>query len=124
MADLAEHALEDGADLLLVAAADLAETERAQGAAMSLALADLAPDLGDLHLGHQSRLCFGWSSSRMTVFLSRLATLFAAPVASFATSTAASTTGSTASTTCSTTLSSSAGFSSTAAAFGFAARFG
>src|SRR4051812_37332642 len=76
MADLAQHALEYRADFLLVAAADLAEPERAQRAAMPLALADLAPDLGDLHLGHQSRVCFGWSSSRMTVFLSRLATPF------------------------------------------------
>src|SRR3954468_12350640 len=50
MADLAQHPLQHGALLVLGAAADLAETERAQRAAMALALADLAADLGDPNL--------------------------------------------------------------------------
>src|SRR3954452_7579766 len=52
MTDLAEHAVEDGPRLLLDRAADLAEPERAQRAAVALALADLAPDLRDPHLRH------------------------------------------------------------------------
>src|SRR5258708_14424554 len=52
MADLAQHACEHRALLMLDRAADLAEAERAQRAAMALALADLAPHLGDLHFRH------------------------------------------------------------------------
>src|ERR1700724_2662986 len=53
MAHLAQHACQDGALVVLAAPADLAEAERAQRAAVPLALADLAPDLRDAHLRHQ-----------------------------------------------------------------------
>src|SRR5438067_10758144 len=52
MAHLAQHAFEHGRLLLLDGAADLAETERAQRAAVALALADLGADLGNAHLRH------------------------------------------------------------------------
>src|SRR5436190_22279317 len=52
MTNLAQHAVEHGGLLVLGGAADLAEAERAQRAAMALALADLAADLRDLHLRH------------------------------------------------------------------------
>src|SRR5260221_14778119 len=52
MADLAQHAGEDGAFLVLDGTPDLAEAERAQGAAVALALPDLALHLGDAHLRH------------------------------------------------------------------------
>ena len=53
MPDLAQHAVEHGALLLLGDAADLAEAERTERAAVPLALADLASDLGDAHLRHR-----------------------------------------------------------------------
>src|SRR3954463_8329651 len=115
MANLAEHAVQDGPRLLLGRAADLAEPERAQRAAVALALADLAADLGDANLRHHA-------SSFFTAFRTRLATPFAAsadseaavfaasvtpssravPTTSFAVSTAVPTTGAAASTTVST----------------------
>src|SRR3954447_9308190 len=115
MPDLAEHAVEDGPRLLLGRAADLAKPERAQRAAVTLALADLAPDLGDANLRHHA-------SSFFTAFRTRLAIPFAAsavsepatfaasvtpssravPTTSFAFSAAVSTTGAAASTTVST----------------------
>src|SRR5438094_12745 len=52
MADLAQHAGEHGTFLVLDRAADLAEAERPQRAAVALALADLALHLGDAHLRH------------------------------------------------------------------------
>src|SRR6266403_1195488 len=52
MADLAQHAGEDGAFLVLDGTPDLAEAERAQRAAVALALPDLALHLGDPHLRH------------------------------------------------------------------------
>src|SRR5438105_3990841 len=52
MTDLAQHAREHGAVLVLRGPADLAEAERAQRAAVALALADLAADLRDADLGH------------------------------------------------------------------------
>src|SRR5207253_6345174 len=50
--DLPQHAGEHRTLLLLDGTADLAEAERAQRAAVALALADLAPHLGDPHLRH------------------------------------------------------------------------
>src|SRR5712671_1888677 len=52
MADLPKHACKHGAFLLLARVADLAQAERPQRAAVALALADLAPYLGDLHFRH------------------------------------------------------------------------
>src|SRR5258706_9177242 len=52
MADLAQHAGEHGALLVLNRAADLAKAKRPQRAAMAFALADLALHLGDAHLRH------------------------------------------------------------------------
>src|SRR5258708_23837984 len=52
MGHLPEHACEHGAFAVLGSAPDLAEAERAQRAAMALALADLTADLGDLDLRH------------------------------------------------------------------------
>src|SRR5712691_5676555 len=52
MADLAKHACKHGAFLLLARAADLAQAERPQRAPVALALPNLAPYLGDLHLCH------------------------------------------------------------------------
>src|SRR6267154_1110705 len=52
MADLPKHACKHGAFLLLARVADLAQAERPQRATVALALADLAPYLGDLHFGH------------------------------------------------------------------------
>src|SRR3954451_4973940 len=71
MADLAEHAVQDGTRLLLDRAADLAEPNHAQCSAVALALADLAPDLGDAYLRHHA-------SSFFTAFRTRLAMPFAA----------------------------------------------
>src|SRR5437762_8698538 len=58
MADLAQHAVEHGALLLLDRAADLSQTERAQRATVPLALADLRADLRDAHLRHQDSSFF------------------------------------------------------------------
>src|SRR3954451_17650379 len=85
MTDLAEHAVEDGPRLLLDRAADLAEPERAQRAAVALALADLAPDLGDANLRHHA-------SSFFTAFRTRWALPFAPSAVSEAASFAASVT--------------------------------
>src|SRR5436190_24332583 len=52
VADLPEHTGEHRALLVLGRAADLAEAERAQRAAMPLALSDLTAGLGDLDLRH------------------------------------------------------------------------
>src|SRR5712691_1848749 len=52
MGHFPEHACEHRAFVVLPRVADLAEAERAQRAAMALALADLAADLGDLHFRH------------------------------------------------------------------------
>src|SRR5919198_2698953 len=52
MTHLAKHAREDRAVVVLDGLADLAEAERAQRAAVALALADLAADLRDADLRH------------------------------------------------------------------------
>src|SRR3712207_2748252 len=54
VANLPEHTGEHRALLVLGRAPDLAEAERAQRAAVPLALADLAADLGDADLRHGS----------------------------------------------------------------------
>src|SRR5207245_6360292 len=54
VADLAQHAGEHRGLRLLDAAPDLAEPERAQRAAVPLALADLASSLRDSHARHVS----------------------------------------------------------------------
>src|SRR4051794_24077598 len=115
MADLAEHAVEDGPRLLLDRAADLAETERTQRAAVALALADLAPDLGDANLRHHASSFFTAFRTRLAMPLAASAVSEAAAFApsvtpssravsttSFAFSAAVSTTGAAASTTVST----------------------
>src|SRR4029078_9316329 len=72
MADLSQHACEHRPVVLLDRPADLAEAERPQRAAMALTLADLAPDLGDADLAHDSfssfflRFRFGFSSATGT----------------------------------------------------------
>src|SRR5438132_4735441 len=53
MTHLAQHAREDRPIVVLDGLADLAEAERAQRAAVALALADLAADLRDADLRHQ-----------------------------------------------------------------------
>src|SRR5436853_1744769 len=72
VANLAEHAGECRRLLVLGAAADATEPERAQGTAMTLGLPDLGPGLGDLELRHQEssffrrrvrRLGFAFSSA-------------------------------------------------------------
>src|SRR5581483_1181264 len=74
--DLPQHACEHRALVVLGGAADLAEPEGAQRAAMALALADLRLDLGELDAGHQDAASssfflrvargFGASSSTMS----------------------------------------------------------
>src|SRR3954466_15944128 len=103
MTDLPEHACHDRALVVLGGLADAAEAERAQGAAVALALADLAADLRDAELRHdyesfflRPRRRFGFCSSTTSETLS---TTGAATSAAFsttcgATSFAFSTTGS------------------------------
>src|SRR5215203_5764962 len=54
MPDLAQHACNDRALVVLGGAADLPEAERAQGAAVALGLADPATDLRQLQLRHRA----------------------------------------------------------------------
>src|SRR6188508_1022191 len=83
MTDLAEHPLELRALVALHAAADAAEPERAQRAAVARGLADLAADLRDPDLAHQA---FCSSSSLEAASCSR-AVSAASPAASTAGST-------------------------------------
>src|SRR5215212_7048230 len=53
MADLPQHACDDRALVVLGGAADLAEAERAQRAAVALGLPDAATDLRQLQLRHR-----------------------------------------------------------------------